>query len=252
MSKLSIVIPALNQASKIAEIVGGILPLARMFLEDFEIILVDDGSTDATGSIMDRFASRDPKVRAIHNSHSKGDGFAFKTALAMASFDAMTLIPGDGTFRNDGIGRMFRAAGAADLVITYRDNQSNLGFNRAVLSHLARFTLNIIFGFWLADHHSMIIYPVEPLRDLPIKTDGRGYQICALISLLRLGLTYLQVPVSLALEAKGPSRKMRLRNHLDLTKNVLSLLSPSERTIHSPPTCPILDVSAKKVRRRRE
>ena len=89
--------------------------------------------------IMDRFALRDPKVRVIHNPHSMGEGFAFKTGLEMASFDAITLIPGDGTFRNDGIGRMFKAAGAADLVITYRDNQSDLSFCRAIVSHLARF-----------------------------------------------------------------------------------------------------------------
>ena len=222
--KLSIVVPALNQASKISETVGGILPLARMYLEDFEIILVDDGSTDNTGAIMDRFALRDPKVRVIHNSHPMGEGFAFKTGLEMASFDAMTLIPGDGTFRNASIGRMLRAAGAADLVITYRDNQSDIGFSRAILSHLARFALNVIFGFWLADHHSLIIYPVAPLRDLPMKDPRRDHQIYVLISLLRRGLTYVQVPVSLDTPATGSSRKTRPRNHLDVFKNVLSLL----------------------------
>ncbi|MBU6461209.1 MAG: glycosyltransferase family 2 protein [Bradyrhizobium sp.] len=221
---LSIVIPALNQASQISEVVGGILPLARMYLGDFEIILVDDASTDDTGAIMDRFALRDPKVRVIHNSHVMGEAFAFKAGLGMASFDAITLIPGDGTFRNESIGRMFRAAGVSDLVVTYRDNRSDVGFHLAVLSHLARFALNAIFGFSLADYHSLIIYPVAPLRDLPFKNPRRDHQIYALISLLRLGLTYVQVPVSLDTAAKGTSRKPRPRNHLDLIKNVLSLL----------------------------
>lgn len=233
MSKagLSIVVSALNEAGKIADVVGGILPVARMFLEDFEIILVDDGSTDATGSIMDRFASRDPKVRVIHNSHPMGDGFAFKTALATASFDSITFIPGDGTFRNDGIARMFRAAGAADLVITYRDNRAALALQRAVVSHLARFILNLLFGFWLADHRSMIIYPVKWLREAHIKINGCGYQVCALISLLRLGLTYVQVPVSLNMAAKAPSRKIQARNYLDLTKSVVILLLSSRTRI---------------------
>ncbi len=84
---LSIVVSALNEAGKIAEIVGGILPLARMFLEDFEIILVDDGSTDDTGAIMDRFALRDPRVRVIHNSYAMGEAFAFKTGLVAPDLD---------------------------------------------------------------------------------------------------------------------------------------------------------------------
>jgi dolichol-phosphate mannosyltransferase len=144
-AKLSIVIPALNQADRIAETVGAILPVARIFLEDFEIILVDDGSIDATGSIMNGFASRDPKVRVTHNSHPMGDGFSLETALAAANFDAITFIPGDGSFRTDGIARMFRAAGAANLLITYRDNRSAQHFDRAALSHLARLILNVSF-----------------------------------------------------------------------------------------------------------
>jgi dolichol-phosphate mannosyltransferase len=67
---------------------------------------------------------------------------------------------------------MFKAAGAADIVITYRDNQSDRSLNRSVQSHALRFVLNCMFGFWLYDHHSMIIYPVKWLRQIPVKTDG--------------------------------------------------------------------------------
>jgi dolichol-phosphate mannosyltransferase len=248
-AKLSIVILALNQADRIAETIGAILPVARMFLEDFEIILVDDGSIDATGSIMKGFASRDPKVRVTSNPHPMGDGFSLKTALAAANFDAITLIPGDGSFRADGIARMFRASGAADLVITYRDNRSAQHFDRAVLSHLARLILNVISGFWLANHRSMIVYPVKWLREMPIETNGSGYQVCALISLLRLGLTYAQVPVSLNLAAKGPSRKVRLRDDLALIRTVISFfLSPRNASPAVVRRTQILDILTKKSR----
>jgi glycosyltransferase involved in cell wall biosynthesis len=115
--KLTIVIPALNEQSKIADTIDGVWPLARDLLDDFEILLIDDGSTDETGAIMDEYATRDPRIIAVHHPKRQGVGAAFKSALARAKFDGITLIPGDHAFQNEGIARMFKAAGAADIVI---------------------------------------------------------------------------------------------------------------------------------------
>lgn len=222
--RLTIVVPALNEEEKIADTINGILPLARDLLDDFEIILIDDGSTDATGAIMDRFAAEEPRIVVVHHDQRKGVGAAFKSALSRAKFSGITLVPGDHAFQDAGIGRMFKAAGAADIVITYRDNQSDRSLNRSFQSHSLRFVLNSLFGFWLFDYHSMIIYPVKWLRQIPVKVDGYGYQICALISLLQLGLTHVQVPVSLNAELRGSSRAMRPRTYFELGATILNLL----------------------------
>jgi dolichol-phosphate mannosyltransferase len=222
--RVTIVIPALNEQEKIAETIEGVLPLARDLLDDFEIILIDDGSTDDTGAIMDRFAAEEPRVLVVHHAQRQGVGAGFKSALRRAKFGAITLIPGDHAFHNQGVARMFKAAGAADIVITYRDNQSDRSLNRSFQSHALRFVLNCILGFWLFDYHSMIVYPVKWLRQIPVKADGYGYQICALISLLQLGLSHVQVPVSLNAELKGSSRALRPRTYLELGMTILSLL----------------------------
>ena len=70
----------------------------------------------------------------------------------------------------------------------------------------------------------MIVYPVKWLRQVPVKADGYGYQICALISLLQLGLTHVQVPVSLNAELKGSSRALRPRTYYELGVTILTLL----------------------------
>jgi glycosyltransferase involved in cell wall biosynthesis len=222
--RLTIVVPALNEEDKIADTIRGILPPAGDLLDDFEIFLIDDGSTDATGLIMDSFATEDSRITVIHHPQRQGVGAAFETALKQAKFDFITLIPGDHAFQNEGIARMFKAAGAADVVITYRDNQSDRSLNRSIQSHSLRFALNCMFGFWLFDYHSMIIYPVKWLRQVPVKADGYGYQICALISLLQLGLTHIQVPVSLNAELKGSSRALRPRTYYELGVTILALL----------------------------
>src|SRR6185437_11507679 len=101
--KLTIVVPALNEQEKIAETVAGILPLACFFLEDFEILLFNDGSADATGSIMDRLAEKDARIKVIHHSERQGLGAVTKSALRIAKFSGITLIPGDHAFANEGI-----------------------------------------------------------------------------------------------------------------------------------------------------
>ena len=71
---LTIVVPALNEQEKITDTVTGILPLACFFLEDFEILLFNDGSTDETGSIMDRLATKDDRIKVIHHPLRQGLG----------------------------------------------------------------------------------------------------------------------------------------------------------------------------------
>src|SRR5271169_4189722 len=98
--KLTIIVPALNEEAKIASTVNAILPLAHDLLDDFEVILVDDGSTDTTGSIMDQFKAKDSRVSVIHHANRRGLGIAIKEVTELAKFDSLVLIPGDDAYRH--------------------------------------------------------------------------------------------------------------------------------------------------------
>ena len=221
---LTIIVPALNEEAKIADTVNAVLPLAKQHLDDFEIVLVNDGSTDRTGPIMDQLKTRDPRVAVIHHADRRGLGVAFKEVMERAKFEFLVLIPGDDAYRHDGIEKMFRAVGAADLVISYRDNQSDRSLTRSIQSHALRFFLNTLFGFGLFDYHGVPIYPVKWLRQISVDANGYGFQISAVISLLQLGLTYVQVPVSLNAELKGSSRALRPSTYFELGQSIVSLL----------------------------
>ena len=222
--KLTIVVPALNEEGKITDTIEGILPLASNLLSDFEMFLIDDGSTDNTGTIMDAYAIRDPRIQVIHHAKPEGVGTGFLEVLHRAEFEQITLIPGDHAYKDEGVGRLFGAAGTADIVISYRDNQADRSLNRSIQSHALRLILNCLFGFWLKDYHGMIVYPVISLRRIDVNSKGYGYQICSLISLLQLGLSYKQVSVSLNAELKGSSRVQRPSTYLALGVTIISLL----------------------------
>jgi dolichol-phosphate mannosyltransferase len=221
---LTIIVPALNEETKIANTVEAVLPLAQDILDDFELFLVNDGSTDTTGAIMEQFKARDPRVQVIHHTERRGLGFTFREILQQAKCASLVLIPGDDAYRHDGLAKMFKAVGTADMVICCRDNQSDRSLTRSLQSHALRFVLNRLFGFGLYDYHGIPVYPVKWLRRITVDADGYGFQILAVVSLLQLGLTYVQVPVSLNAELKGSSRAMRPSTYLELGKSIVALL----------------------------
>jgi glycosyltransferase involved in cell wall biosynthesis len=194
-------------------------------LDDFEMFLVNDGSTDSTGEIMERYAGQEQRrIHVIHHPKPLGVGAGFLDALGRTRLNAITLVPGDHAYSNDGIGKMFQAIGSADIVITYRDNQSDRSLIRSVQSHALCMILNCIFGYWLRDYHSMIVYPVKPLRQIQVDAKGYGYQICSLVSLLQLGLSFVEVPVHLNAELRGSSRALRFGTYLELARTIVSLM----------------------------
>ncbi|HEY2884973.1 MAG TPA: glycosyltransferase family 2 protein [Rhizomicrobium sp.] len=221
---LTVVIPALNEDGRIADTVNEVLEICRCELGGFEIVLIDDGSTDQTGALMEQLARQDPRIRVVHHGAPRGVGAGFLGALDRAQFDSITLVPGDNAYRADGIRRLVEKVGTADIVISYRDNQSDRSVLRSGMSHTLKTILNILFGFRLHDYHSMIVYPVRWLRKFDLEAQGYGYQIEAVVSLLQLGLTYDQVPVSLNAELRGSSRALRLRTYFELGLTIVRLL----------------------------
>ena len=70
--KLSLVLPAHNEAENIEAVVRRALEVLPQVVSDFEIIVVDDGSRDETAEIVDRLATEEPRVRAVHHGVNRG------------------------------------------------------------------------------------------------------------------------------------------------------------------------------------
>lgn len=214
---LTILIPALDEEQKVALTVEEVLAAGRRLLDQFEVILVDDGSTDRTGAIADELAAANPEIRVIHNPQRRGVGWAFWEGIARAKYDRLTVVPGDHAYNISGIELLFSAVGSADLVISYRTNQADTRQRRRViLSTLYQRLVGLIFGFRLNDFHSTVVYPVPQIRELSMRTAGYTYQLEVLVKLLRRGMSYVEVPVTLNPSGKGTSAALRPKTFFDL------------------------------------
>jgi len=207
---LSIVIPALNEEPLIEKTVTEILPVARQVFDEFEILLVNDGSTDRTPQIMDELANANPEVRVIHHSQPRGVGLAFWEGIDQARYENLTLIPGDNAFNINGLKEMFAAVGSAQLIVTYRQNATHARTAlRIFLSKSFRLFVILLSGFKLRDFYSAEVYPVQMARKVKFRSNGYTYQIDTLVALLRSGVSYIEVPASLNLRESSNSQVLK-------------------------------------------
>lgn len=119
---ISIVLPAFNEEANIEQMVKDCLSYLKKLKDDYEIIIVNDGSQDNTGQTARKISKRNPKVRLISYAKNRGYAQALKTGFLAAKYNYVFFTDSDRQFRLDALDIMFPIAktGVVDLVIGYR------------------------------------------------------------------------------------------------------------------------------------
>lgn len=171
--KISITIPAFNEEETIEQVVKNVLISVKHISTHFEILLVDDGSTDRTAEIAENLRSRNPeRIRVIHHKTNKGFSAAMNTCYKNADGDYIFLGPADGQFDYREVVLFVRSIKNHDVVAGYRVfNEEHLyrKFN-SLFFHLLAKTL---FGIKLKEFSSCILY-TKKVRD-SITVDADSY-----------------------------------------------------------------------------
>ena len=208
--QLSIIVPAYNEETKLAITLDEILQLAETHLDEYEVIVVDDGSVDQTLGVAQGFATQYPEVRVLRHEINKGVGASYVDGLAAAKFAKLTLIPGDNAFASSGVERIFKAVNEAELIVSYRANPQARTPLRRWLSRFATLLVRGITGRSIRDAHSMYVFPVEQARAIKV-SPGYSYHVESLCRLLLIVSSYKEVPVELNPKPDASSGVMKAR-----------------------------------------
>ncbi|MFG3316451.1 bifunctional glycosyltransferase family 2 protein/CDP-glycerol:glycerophosphate glycerophosphotransferase [Streptomyces sp. NPDC048171] len=100
MPRFSVIVPAYRVQEYLHACLESVLTQSY---QDFEVIVVDDGSPDACGAIADEFADRDPRVRAVHLPRNQGLGPARNAGIERANGDYLVFLDGDDTLAPDAL-----------------------------------------------------------------------------------------------------------------------------------------------------
>ena len=119
----SVVVPCFNEEGAIAETVEE-LKAALSGLSNYEIIIIDDGSSDGTAAILATLSEQTNMVRVVTHPSNRGYGAALKTGIRHARQDLIVITDADGTYPNDRIPELVKACAENDMVVGARTGES--------------------------------------------------------------------------------------------------------------------------------
>ncbi len=192
---LSVVLPAHNEEVAIAETVHSVVETLRQWKLGFEVIVVDDGSRDRTGEILDELAAEDARVRVIHHEVNQGYGAALVSGLETVTKDLAFFMDSDGQFDIQDLERFFPLIGMYDAVIGYRIKRQDT-WMRKLNAWGWKLLVTQIFGVQVRDVDCAFkLYRAKFFREHRLETRGAMINAEILYKFTRAGYTFTELGV---------------------------------------------------------
>jgi len=148
---LSIFFPAYNDAGTIASLALVAHMTARTLTDDHEVIVVEDGSPDHTGALLDEMARHFPWLRVVHHERNRGYGGALRSGFAAASKELVFYTDGDAQYDPREMTRLWEAfSPAVDFVNGYKISRNDPR-HRVVIGRLYHWFVKLAFSLRLRD-----------------------------------------------------------------------------------------------------
>jgi glycosyltransferase involved in cell wall biosynthesis len=207
--KLSIVMPVYNEARRVAEAVKQVLEVD--FPCDYELVVVDDGSQDATASILE--AIDDPRKRVIRHERNQGKGAAVRTGAMHALGEWIVILDADLEYDPRDIPRLLEPVLSSRTEVVFGSRQfgshTSFSFWYVMGNKLVTTFANIVFNCYLSDLETCYkLMPTQLYRELDVRSKGFGMEAEVTGKLLRRGVRPFEVPISYHARTRAEGKKI--------------------------------------------
>src|SRR5215470_13634114 len=195
LPSLSAFFPARDEEANVLPVAAGLLRVLPAVAVRWELVIVDDGSRDATGRLADALARAHAAVRVVHHATSRGYGGAIRAGLAAARYEYVFFTDGDGQYDPAQIPALIAELGRADVVVGYRHARADplaRRLNAAGWNLLVR----VLFGLPVRDVNCAFkLFRRSALAGIVPEADGAMVSAELLARLVRAGHRIVEVPV---------------------------------------------------------
>ncbi len=217
---VSFVIRVCDAETGLSGLVEGVDAVARECLDEFEILIVDDGSSTQVAGEAHRLERSLPSVRVISHPFSIGFSSGIKSGLAHSRHNWLMSLPADGSFSPYDIRRFIRQMKEHDLIIGYRPLRSRPFMHKAGI-FLVRLALRLLFGVKARETNSAKLFRKDLLADAIIESRGFAIGAEVIIKSASRGARICHVLLS---ESAVPERKIDGRHVINSLVGLLELL----------------------------
>jgi glycosyltransferase involved in cell wall biosynthesis len=221
---LSIFFPAFNDGGTIASMVLTAEIAARTITDDFEIIVVDDGSQDHTALVLAEMEKQVPCLRVLQHARNQGYGAALRTGFASASKEWIFYTDGDAQYDPSEIPALAKAVRAdVDVVNGYKISRND-PLIRIVLGNIYNFGVKLFFGLHLKDVDCDYRLMRRTIFDaIELKSDSGAICVEMIKKIQDAGFRFAEVPVSHYNRTYGKSQFFNWRRLIRTAAQLLVL-----------------------------
>lgn len=221
---LSVFFPTYNEEANIAGVVAKAKETLETIADNWEIIIVNDGSTDGTAQVAEKLSKEDKRIRVVTHSPNRGYGAAFKSGFYSAKYPWIAFTDADGQFAFSEITNFIakQQETGADLVIGYYKKRQVSKF-KIITSKMWEFAVWLLFGLHVKDIDCGFKFVSKRVIDtIPKLESERGAFISSefLIKARKYGFKIVEIPVTHypRVAGKGTGRNLNviIKSFIDL------------------------------------
>jgi len=191
---ISIVLPAYNEQENISKAVENSLNILKEVASEYEVLIVDDGSSDNTAMLSEKMVQQDEHVRVIHHPKNLGYGMSLKTGFSNARSELIFIAPADNQQDMSELKLFLPLIEEADIVAGYRIKRRD-PFHRCLNAKVWNFLVRLLFGIKVRDVDWVKLYRKSVFEKLNIEAQSSFMDTEILARAVKAGLRIKEVAV---------------------------------------------------------
>ena len=221
ISSLSVFFPCYNEESNVKKTIIAALKLLPQICKDYEIIIVDDGSSDGTKNRVKKLQNKYPdKIKLFSHKVNLGYGAALKTGFKESKKDWIFFTDGDGQFNMSELKLFLPHTSSFDVIIGYRKKRAE-GFKRWLNAHLFKIAVQSLFNIKVTDIDCAFkLIKRSALKNISLSSDGAMISSELLYKLKKNGYQWKEIGVNhylrLSGKATGSNIKVIIKAFIEL------------------------------------
>ena len=221
---ISFFCPAYYDAENLPSVIETCVKVFSETCEDYEIIIISDGSPDDTGKVADSLQAKYKEVKVIHHPRNLGYAEALRSGFKNASkFDFILFTDGDNQYDVQYFREMLKYMNDYDVIITYRTKNAN-NLIRKIISYTFNRVLNILFREPFRDLSSALrMVRRSSFKSIHLRSKSIFLPIEIILKLYKNGFRIKEFPIESKKREHGKSSSLLPKNFIGLIKDMLSI-----------------------------